>query len=78
MHARASNSDPHAYSRMRLYIVAGFELPSDVLRTSRSIVMLREREPRQVREALEPVKKRLDEDRAWNQFHSKQYMEAAE
>jgi len=77
-HKIAEDSDPHAYSRMRLYIMQGFELPSDVLRKARSRIAMRGREPRREYDALASVKRKIDEDRAWNQFHAIEYQEAAE
>lgn len=74
----AEDSDPHAYSRMRLYIMQGFELPSDILRKARSRIAMRAREPREGIEALASLKRKVDEDRAWNQYHADEYLEAAE
>lgn len=34
-HARANPADPFAYPRIRLHLLKGFDLPSDVLESSR-------------------------------------------
>lgn len=62
-------SDPWAVQRARLYMERGYEIPSDVLDDCKG----RRRVTPGPFQALEPIKRKMDADRAWNQHRSAQY-----
>lgn len=71
------DSDPFAGARMASHLRQGLDLPSEVLKECSGRRGIRSREPVSsvVKVALEPVKKGLDADRAWNQHHSARFLE---
>jgi len=85
LQSQADDSDPWSGARTRLYIVAGYELTSDIAREAKSRLTLRHGDKRKtngrsgqlnsVFEALEPLKRRVDEDRAWNQHYDQEWKE---
>lgn len=78
-------SDPFAGPRTALYLRRGYCVPSEVLKDCRSRQSLRDREPRggvrdevallQVKRGAEQRQKKLDADKAWNQFNHSRYIE---
>lgn len=73
-------SDPFASSRITLYMQQGYVLPSEVLKDCRTAQGIRAKERQlqnTVQEVLGPVKRKMDEDWAWNQHKAAKYKEAA-
>lgn len=74
MAARADDSDPFVYARLRHYIRRGYTLASDTLKSARSRLSLRSSEPNHgISDVLENVKRQIDEDRAWNQHNAAEF-----
>lgn len=71
------DSDPFAGARMASHLRQGLDLPSEVLKECNGRRGIRSREPRAtaVSAVLEPLKKGLDEARAWNQHNSARFLE---
>lgn len=69
LHGVANNSDPFARGRICLHLARGFALASDTIADAQSTIKRRASEPKPNLAALEPVKKQLDADRAWNQHN---------
>jgi hypothetical protein len=78
LHSLANDSDPFAASRMRLHIMAGFALPSEVAHDAKGLLQRRQGEAHTqfASETLASVKKRLEADRAWNQHRTAKFIEA--
>ena len=69
---KADDSDPYAGARMRLYLNQGYDLPSDVAKSAQDRI-----KARQVAHAFDPlekIKRKMDEDRAWNQHNSAEFL----
>lgn len=77
LYARANDSDPFAYARMRLHIRLGYELASDVAHDAQAALARRSHEPRAAFAVLDSVKKKVDADRAWNQHRAATWKENA-
>ena len=77
LYARANDSDPFAYARMRLYLGLGYELASDVAHDAQAALARRTHEPRAAFAVLDSVKKKADADRAWNQHRTAMWKENA-
>lgn len=72
-------SDPFAPARAMLHMRGGLDLPSDVLKECSHLRGLRRMENARKKGAptipeLEPLKKKLDADWAWNQHKAAQYV----
>lgn len=65
LYGEANDSDPYAAARMRLYLCQGYENTGEVVRLAKSQLALRRHEPKGAFAQLAPVKKRIDEERAW-------------
>lgn len=84
LQSQADASDPWAGARMRLYILNGYELASDVYREAKSHLSINGRDEAKVNgkqhgggqfDRLEPLKKQVDMDRAWNQHYDQEWKE---
>lgn len=79
VHVKANDSDPYAGDRIRLHLLMGFELPSNVEKDATAQLARRATEhkekPRGDLAVLATMKRKLDEDRAWNQYNSQQFLE---
>lgn len=75
--ARVDNSDPFAGARMALYLAQGYVYASDELKDAHAKEIARSKQAKSgaVSEALAPVKRKIDADRAWNQHRASQYLE---
>lgn len=76
--SQADDSDPWASARTRLYILQGYELASDVYREAKSRLSIRHGasgEDRNGFAVLEPLKRKAEEDRAWNQHYDQEWKE---
>jgi hypothetical protein len=78
MAARADDSDPFVYRRMRHYARRGYVLISDTLKSARSRLSLRANEASSGMKGLDRLKRELDEDWAWNQHNSQEYIKDKE
>jgi hypothetical protein len=68
VHALANDSDPFAASRIRLYILTGYEDHVDVYRLANSQLNLRSKQDHtEFSVALAPVKKDIEREIAWTQ-----------
>lgn len=72
--ARADDSDPFAMQRALHYGRMGYVLLSDMVKQSRSFITQRAREPNGGLSGLEPLKRQVDQDRAWNQHRTAEYI----
>lgn len=77
---RVDNSDPFAAPRARMFMLRGIELPSDMAKDCHSREALRRKEKIVADDALVAAKetaqakqKKIDADKAWNQFHAAEY-----
>lgn len=69
-YSRMNDSDPWAPPRMRLYVLSGFEDYEAVLKENNAALTRRAADHVGAFQAIEPIKRRMDEDRAWNQHKS--------
>ena len=77
-YSQLESSDPFTYARAMLYMERGYELPSDILKDNTAALARRQQHNvTAVSEALAPIKRRIDEDRAWNQHRHAKYKETA-
>lgn len=78
-HAKWNDSDPFAYARMVHYLRMGYELPSDILSDANRLLAQRGARAADTSKhtaTLEPLKRRLESDIAWNQHKHKRFREA--
>ncbi len=75
---RVQDSDPFAGPRVTTHLLRGICPPALVLADCKVQEARRRHEPKATDPALEKAKRKVDEDRAWNQFRAKEYLEAAE
>lgn len=76
------NSNPYAAARARLYLNQGYCLPSEVLKDCSTLTALRAKEPKgserveliQAKRIAEEKQRKVDADKAWNQYNSQQYL----
>lgn len=79
---KLDNSNPFAARRAHLYLSQGYCLPSEVLKDCSTQTVLRSKEPKggdrvellKAKRLAEEAQRKQDADKAWNQFHSAQYL----
>lgn len=77
LYGTANDSDPFAMGRMYLHLTRGFALVSEIIAESHASIKRRSQEAKPKLEVLEPIKRKLDADRAWNQHNSAMFKEDA-